>query len=368
MSQGSFFFLSYSPERYVFILNEKETSFFFLCTNDLAGFNFQLKFDPHPPERCVSPASMWQTVNKLVEKADLVVVDDELHEKHYLQRSVVSLDAIKSSFKAVRWGNLSLLPSASMLHQEWMCLGLLIWPLLRKVLCSRAIHYLHLIISDALPIAKELTNLTGCRLEDTLSGKRVVLFESFIKKNPALESELLRLHNQPSESLKGGVVLNAKVGIHCIPSDHRVSILDFSGAYPSIGARIFQQSAPQLALVFQKLLKLRAESQGPAKEAVKLFSNALWGCLGSKFSRFSCQHMASQMTREGRQILELLRECLDEMDTVKVLGVWGTQFPITFEQDNDFTFAGRTLTLTSQVPAPQTGQTLWCLIETLFYG
>ena len=55
-------------------------------------------------------------------------------------------------------------------------------------------------------------------------------------------------------------------------------------------------------------------------------------------------------------------------DTIEVIGVWGTEFPINFNPGTDWTFSGRTLTLTSEVSAPQTGQTLYCLIETLFYG
>jgi len=62
-----------------------------------------------------------------------------------------------------------------------------------------------------------------------------------------------------------------------------------------------------------------------------------------------------------------LKEFLMPKDTLSVLGVWGTQFPITFDEA-DFTFEGRTLTLTSEVGAPQTGQTLFALIQTLFYG
>lgn len=53
-------------------------------------------------------------------------------------------------------------------------------------------------------------------------------------------------------------------------------------------------------------------------------------------------------------------------DTVEVLGVWGTQFPISFDEA-DFSLVGNTLTLTSQVSAPETGQTLFALVETLFY-
>lgn len=55
-------------------------------------------------------------------------------------------------------------------------------------------------------------------------------------------------------------------------------------------------------------------------------------------------------------------------DTKRVLGVWSTQFPVTFRENVDWTFAGRTLTLvTSQIDTPQSGQTLWALVETLFY-
>jgi hypothetical protein len=55
-------------------------------------------------------------------------------------------------------------------------------------------------------------------------------------------------------------------------------------------------------------------------------------------------------------------------DTIEVLGVWGTQFPINFNPGTDWTFSGNTLTLTDEVSAPEEGQTLHCLIETLFYG
>ena len=54
-------------------------------------------------------------------------------------------------------------------------------------------------------------------------------------------------------------------------------------------------------------------------------------------------------------------------DTVDVLGVFGTQFPINFNPGVDWTFSGRTLTLGDSVSAPDTGQSLYCLIEVLFY-
>ena len=55
------------------------------------------------------------------------------------------------------------------------------------------------------------------------------------------------------------------------------------------------------------------------------------------------------------------------MDTVEVIAVFGSQFPINFNPGTDWTFAGRTLTLTDQVAAPEANQTLYALIEVLFY-
>ena len=58
-----------------------------------------------------------------------------------------------------------------------------------------------------------------------------------------------------------------------------------------------------------------------------------------------------------------------DKDVTKVLGLFGSQFPVTFRATTDWTFAGRTISLvTSQVGTPQSGQTLWALCETLFYG
>lgn len=54
-------------------------------------------------------------------------------------------------------------------------------------------------------------------------------------------------------------------------------------------------------------------------------------------------------------------------DTVDVLGLWGTQFPITFDPA-DWTFSGNTLTLAAGITTPSSGQTLHAIIETLFYG
>ena len=55
-------------------------------------------------------------------------------------------------------------------------------------------------------------------------------------------------------------------------------------------------------------------------------------------------------------------------DTIDVIAVFGTDFPINFNPGTDWTFEGRTLTLTSEVSAPETGATLYALINCQFYG
>jgi hypothetical protein len=53
-------------------------------------------------------------------------------------------------------------------------------------------------------------------------------------------------------------------------------------------------------------------------------------------------------------------------DTVAIVGVFGTQFPITFDEA-DWEFVGNTLTLASGITTPESGQTLFVIVETLFY-
>ena len=56
-------------------------------------------------------------------------------------------------------------------------------------------------------------------------------------------------------------------------------------------------------------------------------------------------------------------------DCIAVTGVFGTQFPGGgFRPITDWKFEGNTLTLTSEVGAPQTGQTLWAMVQCNFFG
>ncbi len=54
-------------------------------------------------------------------------------------------------------------------------------------------------------------------------------------------------------------------------------------------------------------------------------------------------------------------------DTVQILGIESSQFPFTSD-DVDFNLIGNNLVFTDQMPVLKKGQTLICLVETLFYS
>lgn len=54
-------------------------------------------------------------------------------------------------------------------------------------------------------------------------------------------------------------------------------------------------------------------------------------------------------------------------DTTAILAVFGSSFPINYDPFVDWTFSGNKITLDSKIAAPETSQTMWALIETLFY-
>lgn len=55
------------------------------------------------------------------------------------------------------------------------------------------------------------------------------------------------------------------------------------------------------------------------------------------------------------------------IDTMDVIGVFGSQFPINFEPNVDWKFTNGNLVLQGNVSAPASGQTLYAIIEQLFY-
>jgi len=66
------------------------------------------------------------------------------------------------------------------------------------------------------------------------------------------------------------------------------------------------------------------------------------------------------------QVDGVTRDFVLPKDTVDVLGLWGTSFPITFDTA-DWTLSGNQLSLAAGITTPASGQTLMALVEVLFY-
>jgi|SRR3990167_7412167 len=74
-------------------------------------------------------------------------------------------------------------------------------------------------------------------------------------------------------------------------------------------------------------------------------------------------NLSNQLNGQAREF-ELPR------DTVDILGVWGTSFPLNFNPTDgdraDWDLVGNKLVLRDGVPAPEAEHTLWVLVKTLF--
>jgi DNA polymerase elongation subunit (family B) len=109
-----------------------------------------------------------------------------------------------------------------------------------------------------------------------------------------------------SEHLKGGSVLEPKLGLHDSKS---INIYDFRSLYPSIFIEYglcFVDEAPVLPKIISSLMQLRQESSttSPCKQyALKLIMNSIYGCIASKFSRYSNRELAAVVTAHGRRLL-----------------------------------------------------------------
>lgn len=104
--------------------------------------------------------------------------------------------------------------------------------------------------------------------------------------------------------------------------------------------------------------ELKEELNNILQEAKKTRPNQNLGMKKITYQRY---HNLTSQLNGSTKAFTLPRKTLD------VIAIFGTQFPLNFDRDKDWTFVGNTLTLTSEVLAPESGQTLWALIETPFY-
>ena len=197
-----------------------------------------------------------------------------------------------------------------------------------------------------IPLSKELTNAAGNLWNKTLTGSRserieFLLLHEFHKQKYILPDKLrssgpkARGGKRPKYS--GGLVLEPKSGFH----HNYVLLLDFNSLYPSIileknicftnflynddEKEAHKSDKTILPQVIQSLLDKRRSAQRKMEQAtgvqrwqldmkqraLKLTANSTYGCLGFVFSRFYCKQMAESITVEGRNILTLTKQLIE---------------------------------------------------------
>lgn len=133
-----------------------------------------------------------------------------------------------------------------------------------------------------------------------------------------------------------------------------------------------EKKLPQYGKAFRDGLELLQDDERLDKSAIRGLDEEIERLEGKINTQATSKPMGMKKVpiikrhRLTDQVDGLTRSFKLPKDTVSVLGLWGTQFPVTFD-DNDWTVAGNVLTLTDEVGIPESGQTLIALVETLFY-
>lgn len=190
----------------------------------------------------------------------------------------------------------------------------------------RYVQMSSILFKEIQPLMAQLCCVTGCSAKHALSGRRMCIYTSYVDARPKL-FQALAVDPQKNVTIRGGLVLECMPGMHALQSEGCVvSVLDFSSAYPTIGATVLKDTAPAISDTFSTLLNLRRNidlKQGPGTipaKACKIFTNSIfYGCLSHKSGARSNPRLAAIITSNGRRALWAVAETLRDMAGVTVL-------------------------------------------------
>uniref|UniRef100_A0A336MVQ2 DNA polymerase n=1 Tax=Culicoides sonorensis TaxID=179676 RepID=A0A336MVQ2_CULSO len=218
---------------------------------------------------------------------------------------------------------------------------------------------------EILPLALQITNISGNLMSSTLRGGRSernewLLLHAFSEKDYIVPDKyhkekktLDSLDIAPGKKkaqYAGGLVLDPVKGFY----DKYVLLMDFNSLYPSIIqeynicfttiiCKDNEVSLPDPAAevgILPKQIKKLVESRRQVKsllaqpdlpknlkskynirqKALKLTANSMYGCLGFPQSRFYAQHIASLITQKGREILTNTKATVEKLQYIVVYG------------------------------------------------
>lgn len=267
-----------------------------------------------------SPSKVWwyhDGAPKLDLKG-LVVFDDEtVHQRPCA--GMLSLQQVKRAHNREEWPSPWWMPSREMLMREVALYGRGVYRLVERKLLERGTLLYEMLQRKVLPLCHSLRQLTHCELKHALLGNNIKMFNCYVYNDEKLRNLLQR--QESATQLEGGEVLHVRPGMVQLGEDERVSILDFSSAYASIGAHLFKGA---LGDAFRHLIQLRRQrtdrGDRTGAQAVKLFTNAIfYGCLGSPFTKYSLRQAAGKITQRCRQMLQDACAMVRGMEGVRVL-------------------------------------------------
>ena len=211
---------------------------------------------------------------------------------------------------------------------------------------SKAMLIARLVLEmNALPLAKQIANVTGSLLSRTLAGGRSERNDRLLSHEFHARKFMLPERNReskpPKTTFTGGLVLEPVSGLYTTC----VAVLDFNSLYPSIiqeydicflsrhaaAATIDGTSARILPELMRQLVERRravkaamASAQDPSaleirQKALKLTANAMYGCLSFYESRFYEPSLAEKVAAMGRRVLEATVDLVQREFMLKVV-------------------------------------------------
>lgn len=251
---------------------------------------------------------------------DTIIFDDEIIYHLPRNHNFLSLTSIQRAHKCI--SSVQWMPTPGMARREYALLGADFLPFLEARFKKRALILFQDLQQKILPLSQHLCDLTGCSLSHALRGLHIKMFNCYVYRNKALRTLLQQTEPAEGMRLRGGEIFNVNPGIVHLAPNERVSVLDFSSAYPSIGSKILRDDLLPIGEAFQHLLQLRQQEKNPtAAKAIKLFTNAVfYGCLAStQFTKFSHVEAAGRITASCREMLREARETALSFEGVEVL-------------------------------------------------
>jgi DNA polymerase I len=173
----------------------------------------------------------------------------------------------------------------------------------------------------------KISTIASCDFADTLYNSRIV--DSYILKYTSERGIILpsRKFTNGRSNYSGGKVLYPEVGLH-----KNVTIADMASLYPSI-IRTFNLSPETMQsesrvrdevglvpILLKDLLILRQQYRNEGRDTeqavVKTIANSMYGVLALPTFRLYTPSMAAEVTRRGREIIELLKKEVDNYEPI----------------------------------------------------